>query len=328
MSKRGYNQFTNEQFRQYTAHINDHSQHGGYKFPAIELPVPRPHHHRSSSQNNSKQPFRFALHQTPRQAPSTKRHHLSLAATHPISKQPLPFPRNDLLQRPSLIFVMSKAGKDSDDSAFHPLAFDFEDNFVDQNIMQRFTSGQETGWCALTFIAETGDERRSLKCFPERNWFHRNGDPYTSTSPSYSPTPASYSPTPPSYSPTSLSYSRHLLPKPDPPTFVHLSRYVSVYQSDRVISKQKIIVDVNECLKHVDIWVRNCQGLNVHALADIILAYYNVWDSVSIRNQDEDILKNVPAKLAWWFREQPRECALCSEEFTPRDDCLRCFPVW
>ncbi len=222
-----------------------------------------------------------------------------------------------LLLRPSLVFgIREEYWTDVDPDEV--VEFDFKAKNEDQRIIAAFTSGENLRWMATSYVHKTGHAFRQMTELP-----------VTLVSALNSP---SWSPTSPSWSPMSPSYDNDRVPSE---TFYHLSRYVKAYEKlSRLAEIPRILLDVNEILLDVDFWIRSCKGLDVPALADIILGYYNVFDTVSVRKKSPELLADhraVNAVEAAWFIEDTtdysQECALCAS-FRMCSDCPRCWKTW
>lgn len=225
-----------------------------------------------------------------------------------ISKpRPLPFPRF-LPRRPSLVFTNPAAEENP--------AFLYDH----QEIMRLFTSERNGKWRATGYMFETQKVRRDLVNLATVDIHPYNSLSYSASSPSYSP--SNYSPSP-SYKPI---IGDNLTEFED--QLAHPSRCVSMLHC-HFPAFSKIIIDVNECLAKVDLWVRNCEGMNIPDIANIILAYYNQWDSVALRAQNISEIVKVPKEFIWWFREaSEQDCPRCADEFDSFSDCQRCNPTW
>jgi hypothetical protein len=158
---------------------------------------------------------------------------------------------------------------------------------------------------------------------------------YSPTSPDYSPTTPEYPSVSPSYSPSTPDptfqytearfWTRESEQKVAPPkareslAFVNVSPFLS-FNRNKLRSYDQdytILVDVNAYLLEVDRFVRHHIRLGsreLHNLADIILGYFNTFDSVRVRSQKAEKLETLhqcPEKKQFlpWFLE----CVECAK---------------
>ncbi len=232
-------------------------------------------------------------------------------ATPPCQQQLHYRPRpRKLILRPSLAFRV-RGNYSSDTDPAEVTQFDFKAKNEDQKIVAAFTSGENLRWMASGFVHETGFSFRQLTELPVFD----NVD----TSPSWSPSP-------PSYCDGQCESDEE---------FYHLSRYVKAYDKRSCLDDRRILLDVNEILLDVDFWIRSYQGLDIAALADLILEYYSVFDAVAIRKQSYNFISRLAASqplAAAWFTEDDidygEDCKHCQEFFGISTDCPRCWITW
>ena len=215
-----------------------------------------------------------------------------------------PLPRK-MVVRPSLVFTKRLSCHRDKGDLMTPFEFMFKQKDEDQKIIMMLTSDNNTclQWMATRFLQETDSVFRSLQDYPTA--VPREFDPSSPT-----------------------------LPWDDEPQtdeFLHLSRYVKVLFNPNY-GEHKILLDVNEMLLDIDFWIRSCKNLDVNVIADMILAYYNVFDTVDLRSQTPEALQCIPTSIRPWFNvdqtDYTKDCIHCAESFAIPTDCARCWKTW